>query len=366
MKDVRIGRRAFLRGAGGVAAGAAATSITACGDRADRKTKGVRNTRTLVVRDIGGTYGEANRKAVYEPFSKETGIQVEVVNIPLYAQMLAQIKEGRPQFDVIDIEMSALARFKGEKATQALDYDRLKNTRNASIATFLLTSHSVGKNYWASLMAYRTDAFGGRTPESWADFWDTGAFPGSRAMQGPDAGPPELEFALLADGVPPDRLYPLDIDRAFGALDEIKGAVREFWADGASPGLLLERRQVAASTVWHGRLDELIKQGAPLAYQWNGARRQSSGFGIPNGAANVDAAYQLIDFALRPEVQAGFARIYPMGPVVPSAYAYLSKATATNLPSTPGHLLSGFDLDVEWWIKNRDSVTKRWQEWVNT
>jgi hypothetical protein len=174
----------------------------------------------------------------------------------------------------------------------SLDYDRLKNTRNVGIAESLITSHSVGKNYWASVVAYRTGAFCGKKPESWADFWDTKAFPGSRALQGPDAGPPELEFALLADGVPRDRLYPLDVDRAFRVLDEIKGKVREFWVDGASPGLLLESKKVVASSVWHGRLDELIEQGNPLAYQWNGARRQSNGFSIPNGAANVDAAYK--------------------------------------------------------------------------
>ncbi len=362
MTDGRISRRALLRGIG---AGAAAASFTACGAPAGRAANSVGSSRTLVVRDIGGAYGEANRKAVYEPFSKETGIQVNVVNIPLYAQMLAEIEEGQPRFDVIDIDMSALARFEGDEATQELDYDRLKSTRNAGIAESLLTSHGVGKNYWASVMAFRTDAFGGRTPESWADFWDTGAFPGSRALQSPDAGPPELEFALLADGVAQDKLYPLDVDRAFRVLDEIKSAVHEFWVDGATPGLLLERRQVVASSVWHGRPDQLIKQGAPLAYQWNGARRQSNGFGIPDGARNVDAAYKLIDFALRPEVQADFAETYPMGPVVPAAYKYLPRAAA-DLASSPEHLFTGFDLDVVWWLKNKQTVTERWQEWVRS
>ena len=36
-----------------------------------------------------------------------------------------------------------------------------------------------------------------------------------------------------------------------------------------------------------------------------------------------------------------------------------------NLASSPKHLKSGFDLDVEWWIKNEAAVSKRWQEWVN-
>jgi putative spermidine/putrescine transport system substrate-binding protein len=363
VKDVRIGRRAFLRGIGATAAGTAAASSTACQAPADRVTNSAGSSSALVVRDIGGAYGEANRKAVYEPFSKETGLRVDVVNIPRYAQMLAEIEEGRPRFDVIDIDMSALARFKRDEATQELDYDRLGNARDAGIAESLLTSHGVGKNYWASVMAYRTDAFGGRTPESWAAFWDTRAFPGNRALQGPAAGPPELEFALLADGVPLDELYPLDVDRAFRALDELKGAVRTFWADGATPGLLLDRRHVVACSVWHGRPHDLIQRGAPLAYQWNGARRQSNGFAIPKGARHVDAAYRLIDFALRPEVQADFAEIYPMGPVVPAAYKYLPRSAA-DLASSPEHLFTGFDLDIDWWLKNERTVTERWQEWV--
>lgn len=365
MKDVRIGRRVFLRGIGGAAAGAATASSVACAPRAARITTGAKRSRTLVVRDIGGAYGEANRKAVYEPFSKETGIHVDVVHIPRYAQMLSEIRKGVPPFDLVDIDMSALARFEEDQATQELDYDRLKSTRNAGIAESLLTSHGVGKNYWASAMAYRTDAFGGRTPQSWADFWDTGAFLGHRALQGPDAGPPELEFALLADGVPIDKLYPLDVDRAFRALDEIRGSVREFWVDGARPGLLLQRRRIVASSVWHGRPNALIKRGAPLAYQWNGARRQSNGFGIPVGARHSDAAYQLIDFALRPHVQAHFAEIYPMGPVVPAAYEHLPRAAA-DLASSPEHLYTGFDLDVGWWLKHQESVTKQWQEWARS
>ncbi|MCX5052924.1 MULTISPECIES: ABC transporter substrate-binding protein [unclassified Streptomyces] len=362
MTDVRVDRRAFLRGVGGIAAGAAATSLTACETSADRNASRTKNPKLLVVRDSGGSYGEANRKAIYDPFARETGIQINVVNI-LHAQMLTQMKEGRPQFDAMDIDMSNLMHFQQEDASEELDYDRLKNAENAGIAKPLLASHGVGKNYWASVLAYRTDAFDGKRPETWADFWDTRAFPGSRALQS-STDAPELEFALIADGVPLDKLYPLDVDRAFKALNEIKGSVRTFWDSGPVPRELLNRKEVVASSVWNGRLGDLIKRGVPLAYAWNGARRQTNGYGIPKSAANPDAAYRLIDFALRPEVQADFARIYPSGPVVPAAYGHLSEATATNLPSTPGHLLSGFDLDIEWWLKNRDSVTKRWQEWV--
>ncbi|MDQ1043461.1 ABC transporter substrate-binding protein [Streptomyces sp. V4I2] len=367
MKDARIDRRMFLRGVGGATAGVAAASVlSACGTGTSRTAAsgGGKSSKTLVVRDSGGTYGDANQKAIYEPFTKETGIQIQVVNIQ-YAQMLAQVQQGRPQFDVIDDSMSDFLRFKKAGATEDLDYDRLKNFKNAGIAKALVTSNAIGKNYWASVMAYRTDVWGGQKPSSWADFWDTKAFPGDRSLQGLDADRPVLEFALLADGVPLDKLYPLDVDRAFTSLDNIKGSVKKYWDTGALPGVLLGRKEVVASDVWHGRLDALIQQGSPLAYQWNGARRQSNALGIPKGAANLDTAYQLIDFALRPDVQAAYAELYPMAPSVPAAYKKLVPATAANLASSPEHLKSGFDMDVQWWDENGDAVAKRWQEWTH-
>lgn len=365
MRDVRTDRRGFLRAVGGVAVGIAATSLAGCGTGTSRSAdSGGRSAKTVVVRNSGGSYGDANQQAIYEPFTKETGIQVKVVNLE-YAQMLAQIKQGRPEFDLIDDSMADFVLFNQQGATQALDFDRLKNFKNAGIAKNLVTPTAVGKNYWASVMAYRTDAFGGKRPESWADFWNTTAFPGNRALQALNADLPELEFALLADGVTKDKLYPLDVDRAFRSLTEIKSHVRKFWDTGAMPGVLLGRKEVDAASVWHGRLDALIKGGVPLAYQWNGARRQSNGLGIPQGAGNVDAAYQLIDFALRPEVQAAYAQLYPMAPSVPAAYQRIPPETAANLASSPEHLQSGFDMDVEWWIKNQDAVAKRWQEWTH-
>ena len=89
---------------------------------------------------------------------------------------------------------------------------------------------------WAQVMAYRTDAFKGAVPKGWADFWNTKKFPGDRAMVGAGSGNnPELEFALLAAGVPADKLYPLDLDKAFASFDKIKGDVVKWWETGTRP-----------------------------------------------------------------------------------------------------------------------------------
>ena len=39
----------------------------------------------------------------------------------------------------------------------------------------------------------------------------------------------------MADGVAPDKLYPLDVDRAFKKLEEIKPNITVWWTSGRNP-----------------------------------------------------------------------------------------------------------------------------------
>ncbi|MEQ4725977.1 hypothetical protein ABN273_57480, partial [Nonomuraea sp. B19D2] len=122
-----IDRRALLRGAGGLAALAALPSLAACGTGTSRSSSasggggagggGGGGGKTVAVRNSGGAYGEALKKAIYDPFTQETGITVQVANLD-GAQVLAQIKQGRPQVDLIDNSMMDHAKFVRENALE--------------------------------------------------------------------------------------------------------------------------------------------------------------------------------------------------------------------------------------------------------
>jgi putative spermidine/putrescine transport system substrate-binding protein len=366
MKEARIDRRLFLRGIGGVTAGvAAATTLSACGTGTSRNVAGSggKNGKTVIVRDSGGSYGAALQKAIYTPFTQETGITVKVLNLD-DAPLLAQIKQGRPQCDLINNAMMSHYKYVAQDALEKLDRDRIKSVKSAKIPDNQITDHAIGSSFYGQCIAYRTDAFGGRKPESWADFWDTKTFQGSRAMVHPDGDLPELEFALLADGVPMDKLYPLDVDRAFKVLTRLRPHIKKFWDSGPLPGVLLSRQEVTMSTVWDGRIADLKKQGIPVERQLNGMRRQFQGYAIAKGAANLDAAYQLMDFSLRAESQANLAKAFPSNPSSPLAYAKLTEDERNALAGAPQYYDKGFDADVDWWLKNEAAVTKRWLEWA--
>jgi putative spermidine/putrescine transport system substrate-binding protein len=362
--DAGTTRRGFIsRVAAGAAVLGSGGLFAACGSGSSGG-GAAKGSGKVYVRQSGGEYQDANTKAIFQPFSKETGIEVVTVQVDS-APMLAQIQQGKPQFDLIDNSEADQLVFNRKGALQEIQYDRLKNFKRDDFPERLAQPWMLGKIYWASAMAYRTDAFKTGGPQSWADFWDTGAFPGKRALQDNTADVPELEFALLADGVPVDQLYPLDVDRAFRVMDRIKSSVVKFWDAGALPGALLARKEVVASSIWNGRAAALIDKRAPITLEWAGARRQANAWTIPKGAKNVENAHKLIDFALRPDVQAHVATLIPYGPVAKSAQSRVPADVQKVLPTAPGVLEKGFDLDVEWWLDNQDAVLKRWKGWAS-
>src|SRR5258707_3380148 len=54
-----------------------------------------------------------------------------------------------------------------------------------------------------------------------------------------------LEAALMADGVPMDKLYPIDIDRPLRKLEEIKPHVDVWWTDVDQTTQVLHTREVS-------------------------------------------------------------------------------------------------------------------------
>src|SRR5699024_5389925 len=134
-----------------------------------------------------------------------------------------------------------------------------------------------------------TDEVSGE-PEGWKDFFDTGSFPGKRtAYQWPSAG--VFEMALLADGVEADDLYPIDFDRAFAKLDEIKSEM-QWWDTGAQSQQLLASGEVSMGHVWDGRIYPIVQDGANVAIDWHQNIKTGDVLVIPKGSKNKEAAME--------------------------------------------------------------------------
>uniref|UniRef100_A0A7C5RVL6 ABC transporter substrate-binding protein n=1 Tax=Thermomicrobium roseum TaxID=500 RepID=A0A7C5RVL6_THERO len=316
--------------------------------------------RTLVVTSWGGALQDALRKAIYEPFSRLTGCQI-VEDTTDEAKLRTMVESGRVEWDVVDVGTEAVIPMGRLNLLEPLDYSKI-DTKD--IFPELVLEHGIGYYYYSTCLAYRKDKFPQKPPNSWADFWDVQGFPGVRAFQKYAQWGP-IEAALLADGVPIDQLYPLDIDRAFRSLDRIKPHVRVWWEAGAQPAQLLSDGEVDLTDAWIARIQFLIEQGSTvLDYTWNQGRLSSDSLVIPRGSKNVDVAHDFINFALRPEIQRVFAMIYPDGPANQKAFEALPAERLPVLPSAPENKKVQVYPDYQWWADHLDAVVERWNAWV--
>src|SRR4051812_44802683 len=136
----------------------------------------------------------------------------------------------------------------------------------------LVTLFSVGFLITGWALNYSTKAFqAGQGPQGWADFWDPGKFPGPRGMF--NGAPQSLEFALIADGVPKDKLYPLDIPRAFKSLDRLKPVVKVWWPNVTQAGVLFKSGEIVMSPWTRGA--DATRGGEPLTLTYNEACMQA-------------------------------------------------------------------------------------------
>ena len=342
-----------------------ASVLDACGGSAQQSapspaTPG-RGSGEVLIRTPGGSYEDAWRKASWEPFTASTGIQVRPIATDS-AKIQAMVQSGNVQLDVVDLgefQTVSLAN-KGYLLNAEPSMFKLTNPKDLS----LLKPYYVGNIAFSTVLGYSTQAFKTSHPESWAEFWDSAKFPGARTLESYDAGSVNLEFALLADGVAMDKLYPLDLDRAFKKLGQIRKSVTKFWTSGAISAQLFSDKEVVLGAVWNGRLQTLIDGGVPLAIEWNQAQRLNQGFSILKGAPNVGNAQRLIDYSMQPAVLAKFAQMSGYGPLNLKAYDHLDAKVAANLPTSAEHLKTSFQMDAQWWVSNAKTVSDRWQEFL--
>src|SRR5690349_4311849 len=77
--------------------------------------------RQVVLRTSGGAYEDAMRAAIYDPFTKATGIKVVPVAATA-AKMLAMVKANDSQLDVLDASAEVLALLQREGGLVPIDY----------------------------------------------------------------------------------------------------------------------------------------------------------------------------------------------------------------------------------------------------
>jgi mannopine transport system substrate-binding protein len=324
--------------------------------------------KEVVVATTGGAYDRAISEIWFAPFTEQTGIKVKTViatdaQMRSKAQAMFQAKDVT--WDIINnvdiLAASAQNRAFTEDMTEfckqfATREDLTENTCNPS---------GVKITYNATLLAFNADKFKDKKPQSWADLWNIKDFPGPRAL--PNFGDPwrVLAAALLADGVSANRLFPLDLDRAFKKLDQIKPQVTLWWKTGDQSQQGFRGGDYVVGMIWGTRVSALKAEGQPVQSSYDQAFMLADTMQILKNSPNKEGAQALLKFYLEnPAVQAKFAEKFGITPVSQEAIKLMSDEGRAKIPTSPEAFDKIVKHDPVWINDNQAKLLEEWNAWI--
>src|ERR1700744_2410703 len=259
----------------------------------------------LVLVNWGGDAIKAYDQAYGQAFQKDTGITVKEDGTgPTEGAVAAQYKSGKPTWDLVDIDPFSAITLGGQGMMEPIDYAIVdKNKMRPGFGW----EYAASTYFYSYVLAYDAKKYGSNAPTGMADFFDVAKFPGKRSMY--KWGSAMWEAALLGDGVAPDKLYPLDLDRAHAKIKAFKENVVSFWGGGAESQSVLMNGDASMAIVWSTRA-MLIEQdsGGQIKFIWDQGLLSPGALGvIKNSPGGKDNAMKFIASAQDPQKQIGRA-----------------------------------------------------------
>ncbi|MER8678210.1 ABC transporter substrate-binding protein [Mesorhizobium sp. M0037] len=333
------------------------------------------SSKELRVTLYGGDTGKANIEAYVKPFQTSTGINVSpITDDATLSQIELMVTTKNVTVDVcgLDAVSAHIAASKGY--LEEIDYSIYKKENIDGLVEICRKPFGVSGLFYSVLTFYNTEKFkaGGPQPTSWADLWDVAKFPGIRTLESGAWGTEgPWEEALLADGVAPDALYPMDVDRVFASLDKIKPHVRKWWESGSENQQMIRDQAAELGSCYDGRAQVLIDEGVPIAINRNRAKLFCDYWVIPKGSPNVQNAQKFIEFATRADRQAEFGKLVAFGPTNLEAYKMMPQEVGAKLTSYPDYMANSIPVNIEWYtqvgsdgLTNNERLMQRWNEWI--
>jgi putative spermidine/putrescine transport system substrate-binding protein len=304
----------------------------------------------LVFVNWGGDAGPAYDAAYGRPFQEATGIVVRQDGSgPTEGAIAAQAETGRPSWDIVDVDPFSAEALGRRGLMTPIDYDVVDRDKMREGFGW---EHSASAYFYSYILAYDRRRYGDNPPRTMADFFDVENFPGRRSMYQWGAG--MWEAALLADGVAPEDLYPLDLDRAHAKIEALKEHVAGYWGGGAESQSILMNGDASMALIWSTRA-KIIEEdsGGDIAWTWNEGLVAPGAMGVlANNPGGAEAAMQFIAVAQDPERQLVMFRMMGQGPANPAADALLPPEEARYNPVDPENYAVQIPLDMAWYEEN--------------
>ncbi|VDC22334.1 ABC transporter substrate-binding protein [Pseudogemmobacter humi] len=320
------------------------TSALGLGSRAEAQAK------ELVLVNWGGDAGTAYDKAYGQPFQAATGVVVKQDGSgPTEGAIQAQVESGKPTWDLVDVDPFSAEALGKKGMMEPVDYavvDRSKFREGFG------WEYAASTYFFSYIIAYDATKFGDDPPKSMADFFDVEKYPGKRGLYKWGVG--VWEAALLADGVAPEDLYPLDLERAHKKIADFKQHVVSFWGGGAESQSILLNGEASMAIVWSTRA-RLIEQdsGGDVKFLWEQGMISPGALGVVKGnPGGAETAMQFLASTQEPEKQIIMFEMLGQGPANPATDALIPEEERRFNPVDPANFALQIPVDVAWYEEN--------------
>lgn len=321
-----------------------------------------------------GPYMRSQMLGFVRPYEEMQGVRI---NVEHYnggiSEIRDQVESANVVWDVVDLTQADSLRACEEGLLEDLSDIDLPAGADGTPATAdfvegALNDCGVGVIVWATAFAYHTK-FADNPPATIADFFDTEKFPGSRAIRNDPTV--IMEWALMADGVSRDDVYPTletedGVARALKKMDAIKAGL-QIWETGRQPVRLLNAGEVAMSSIWATTgATASMEDGAAFTVNMDGRVIELDLFGIPKGSRYKQEAMDFIRFASSSESLANMVKQLPNGPTRNSSLPMLPDDVLAQIPNGPAYENNARILsDAKWWAANHARLEEAFQAWIS-
>ncbi|GJL82721.1 MAG: spermidine/putrescine ABC transporter substrate-binding protein [marine bacterium B5-7] len=336
---------------------------------------------TLVVVSWGGAYTDSQQKAYHEPYMAMHP-DVKIVNDDSSAEAVAKLRamseSGNVSWALVDAVASDAIRLCDEGLIEEIDFDKVLapapdgTPASQDFGNLIVSPCFIPQIVYSTTFGYRTDLVK-EPPTTIADVFDLEKIPGKRSLEKRPIG--NLEWALIADGVDPEKVYDVldteeGVDRAFAKLDTIKDQV-VWWEAGAQTPQLLADGEVVMGSTYNGRLFSVIEEEKqPVAMMWDWQVFDLDGWVVPVGGPNHDLVMDYLKFATDTQRLADQAKFISYGPARKSSaplvgkHASLGIEMGPHMPTAPENAKHTLLFNYEWWADRRDDLTERFNAWL--
>lgn len=324
---------------------------------------------TLTVVGWGGKSQQAMSETWMQPWAQKAGVKlVEDSWNGELGKIRSMVDTGDVTWDVINGDIEHAIAGCDEGFLEFIDVEKLGGEDHFLPGT--VYECGIPTHIFAVIFGYDADSipasWGSNRPSVVADLFDLAKFPGRRAIRKNPKW--VLEPAMVADGVPVDKVYealgsPGGIDRALAKLDTIKDEV-VWWTSGAQPPQLLADGEVAIAQMYSTRL-YLARQteGKNFIPVWDGQTYAANSWVIPKGA-NKALAMQFLEYIVQPEIVWKITTRNNLGLPIKGTDQYVPEAVKPYLPTSPANLTNAVVSGEAWWADHFEDANERFQKWL--